>query len=141
MDSVNTSGLWLAPLNTAVFAIIQQSVDEFLEENGVDGRPAYNTRLVIEEIIRNLIQHTPPYSTDETAEIVIEVTPQKLTVIVSDTRPPFDPSAAPPLDTDATLADRPPGGMGIHLVRNLVDELTYGRDDDRNRLTAVLLRE
>jgi anti-sigma regulatory factor (Ser/Thr protein kinase) len=141
MDGVNTSGLWLAPLDTAVFALVARSVDEFLTENGVDGKAGYSARLVIEEIMRNLIQHTPPYATDETAEIVVEIAPERLTVIISDTRPPFDPSSAPELDVDAPLDERRPGGMGIHLVRNMVDELTYERADDRNRLTAVIARE
>jgi len=64
-----------------------------------------------------------------------------VTVEISDSRPPFDPSAAPPLDVDSPLDERRAGGMGIHLVRNMVDELTYVREDDRNRLTAVIPRE
>ena len=141
MDDVNTGNLWLVPLDLAVFGQVQHFVDEFLAENGVDEKASYSARLVIEEIVRNLIQHTPPYATDETVEIAVSVTPDRVTVAISDVRPPFDPSAAPPLDVDAPLAERREGGMGIHLVRNMVDELRYEREDDRNRLTAVIARE
>lgn len=140
MDDVSTSAVWLAPLDIKVFAAIEQAVDEFLTEQGVDGRAGYGARVAVEEIVRNLIEHTPPYATDETVEVVVEVSADRVTVVISDSRPPFDPSLVPPLDIDAPLETRPARGMGVHLVRNLTDELTYERKDDRNRLTAVISR-
>jgi len=56
---------------------------------------------------------------------------------VSDDGVPFDPLAVAPPDTSLPLEQRPLGGLGIHLVRHLVDEVTYERRGDRNVLTLV----
>ncbi len=47
----------------------------------------------------------------------------------------FDPLAAPMPDTDAALEDRPIGGLGIYLLREMMDELEYVQVEGRNRLT------
>ena len=84
--------------------------------------------------------HTPPYAQDETVTVAIAVAARTVTVVIEDQRPPFDPFGAPQLDVDAPLEQRRAGGMGLHLVRNLTDELTYENESDRNRLTAVVSR-
>ena len=50
---------------------------------------------------------------------------------------PFDPSTAPAPDLDASLAERPLGGLGIHLVRNFMRDLRYERAGDWNRITML----
>ena len=49
----------------------------------------------------------------------------------------FDPTAAPDADTSAALEDRPIGGLGIHLVRTIMDEVEYRRQDGQNVLTMT----
>ena len=57
--------------------------------------------------------------------------------IVDDGKP-FDPfSDAPPPDLDSSVADRPTGGLGIHLVRRLMDEAHYRREDGGNRVVLI----
>lgn len=55
-------------------------------------------------------------------------------VEVEDDGPPFDPTAAASPDTGLALEDREVGGLGIHLVRKLADEVAYERRGERNRL-------
>ena len=134
------SSQWTVPLAVEAFAAIEPEIREFLSLAAVDRHAAYVSQLVIEEIVRNLIVHTPPYARDETATVTIEVAAHIVTVVIEDQRPSFDPFAAPELDTEAPLEQRKAGGMGLHLVRSLADELTYQTDGDRNRLTAVIAR-
>ena len=51
---------------------------------------------------------------------------------------PFDPlNDAPEPDLDSGVADRAVGGLGVHLVRTMMDEMRYRRDRGRNHLTLV----
>ena len=135
------SSQWTVPLAVEAFAAIEPEIREFLSLAAVDGHAAYVSQLVIEEIVRNLIAHTPPYARDETATVTIEVAAHIVTVVIEDQRPSFDPFAAPELDVAAPLEQRKAGGMGLHLVRTMADQLTYEAGDDRNRLTAVISRQ
>lgn len=134
------SAQWTVTLAIESYAAIESEISQFLAREAVEGHAAYVSQLVVEEIVRNLIVHTPPYARDETATVTIEVATHMVTVVIEDQRPFFDPFAAPQLDTDAPLEQRKVGGMGLHLVRSLTDELTYQADGDRNRLTAVITR-
>lgn len=131
---------WTIPLDLDAYGGLEPQVEAFLAEQRIDGRPAFVVRMVVEEIVRNLIEHTPPYAADEEVDVRLDVDAESVRVVIEDERPPFDPFAAPELDVDAPLEDRRAGGMGLHLVRNLTDELTYERDGDRNRLTAAVTR-
>ena len=134
------SSQWTVPLTVEAFAAIEPEIREFLSLEAVDGHAAYVSELVIEEIVRNLIVHTPPFARDETAIVTIEVAAHIVTVVIEDQRPSFDPFAGPELDVAAPLEQRKAGGMGLHLVRTMADQLTYEAGDDRNRLTAVISR-
>ena len=135
------SAQWTVTLAIEAYAAIESEISQFLTRKAVEGHAAYVSQLVIEEIVRNLIVHTPPYARDETATVAIEVATHTVTVVIEDQRPFFDPFAAPSLDTDAPLEQRKIGGIGLHLVRSMTDELTYEAVGDRNRLTAVIARQ
>ena len=61
-----------------------------------------------------------------------------LTIEFIDEAKPFDPlSESPVPDTSAKLEDRNMGGLGVYLVREMMDEVTYAREGNRNRLTLV----
>jgi len=76
---------------------------------------------------------------DEAHEIEIktELATNRLTVTISDDGIPFNPLVAGTPDTSLPLDKRALGGLGIHLIRNLVDDMSYQRRIDRNVLTLV----
>ncbi len=139
-DPMHHAATWVVPLRADALALIEPELDAVLVGSTGGDRGGVLGRLVVEEIVRNLIEHTPPYAADESCEVTVEVRDETVVVTIEDTRPPFDPLEAPALDVDAPLESRRPGGMGLHLVRSLSHELTYERVGDRNRLTSVLLR-
>ncbi len=135
------SASWSVPLDSPDLAAVEREIAAFVAAQGVAGRPAFVSELVVEEIVRNLIEHTPPHARGERAWIEVTVSQDSVTVVIEDSRAPFAPDEGPPLDVTAPLEERRPGGMGLHLVRTMTDRLTYERVGERNRLTAMVRRE
>ena len=67
-------------------------------------------------------------------EVSLNLGNDAVTMTVEDDGPQFDPLSLPPPDVTATLADRKVGGLGVFLVRNIMDTVTYARTAGRNRL-------
>lgn len=113
-----------------------RSLEKFLECAQVDPAVAFPVVLALEEIVTNIIKYG--YDDDGEHEIVLEarVLPEEIVLEVTDDGHEFDPLRAPPPDLDAPLEDRPVGGLGIHLLRNLAERLAYQRVRGKNVLSA-----
>ena len=100
----------------------------------------FKVNLVIEELSLNIMDHGYEAQPDE-FDITIMSDDDAVTIEISDRGAPFDPlTEAPSPNTDAGVSDRQIGGLGIHLVRAMVDEASYRRHDGRNYLTLVTRR-
>ena len=101
----------------------------------------FTTSLVIEELGLNIINHA--YSDVEGEfEIIIASEDDALTIEMIDSGPPFNMlTDAPMPDVAAPLEERPIGGLGIHLVKTMMDELDYRRESDKNHLTITKRRD
>ena len=91
--------------------------------------------LAVEEAVTNVIMYAYPGGTDGLVDIEAVVRDGWLVFTISDSGKPFDPTAARPVDTSLSAEQRPIGGLGIHLVRQIMDEVSYARVEDRNILT------
>ena len=101
---------------------------------------SFQVNLVLEELWLNVVNHGHE---DGFHEVEIELTSEaeSLTVEITDEGKPFNPlNEAPAPDVTASLEDRSMGGLGLHLVRTLMDELRYRREGGRNHLTLVKRR-
>ena len=94
------------------------------ERAALDPDVAFDVRLATEEVVTNVIEHGYA-GRDGKVDIQVELDDGAVTVHVRDACPPFDPTAVPSPDTDAPLARRPLGGMGVHLSRELTDRMTH----------------
>ncbi len=102
----------------------------------------FKVNLVLEELGLNILAYGgEDHERHPEIEIVLTSDDDALTIEMSDDGQPFNPlqDAAPP-DIDALLGDRPIGGLGVHLVRTLMDDLSYQRTAGKNRLTLVSRR-
>jgi anti-sigma regulatory factor (Ser/Thr protein kinase) len=122
---------------------IQGSVEELGEREAWPESLTFKVNLVLEELGINILTHGGK-GKERRPEIEIVLTSEDhaLTIEVLDDGHPFDPlQDSPKPDLTATIEGRPIGGLGIHLVRSLMDDLHYQRDAGRNRLTLVARRD
>ena len=83
------------------------------------------------------MEYAYPPDTQGTVDIEVISDGQNLTFIICDSGIPFDPTRKAEIDTNIPLEERPIGGLGIHLVRQIMDTIQYERIDDKNRLTLI----
>ena len=122
---------------------IQGSLEELAQREAWSEGFIFKVNLVLEELGLNILTHGGE-GNDRRPEIEIVLTSddESLTIEVSDDGHPFNPleDAVQP-DVNAMIEDRSIGGLGLHLVRTLMDDLHYSRDDGKNRLTMVARRD
>jgi serine/threonine-protein kinase RsbW len=134
----------MAPLETEVLATpeaiaaLTDKVMAFLEEQNVDVRATHHVALVIEELVTNLGTHGN--CRDKPAKIRLAVEPRQVTGEIYDTGPPFDVRLAPDPDVEASLEERPVGGLGLYLVRKLSSTLEYSHQNGQNITTFAIAR-
>ena len=111
-------------------------VTQDLPENRDCGRLKNDLELICEEIFVNICNYAYGGKTGK-ANIVLEKGGGRLTVSFSDKGTPFNPLEREDADISSPLTQRSIGGLGIHLVKNLTDELSYNYTDGMNVLTFV----
>jgi serine/threonine-protein kinase RsbW len=114
---------------------LNQLARRFGELHEVPSRALYSLNLALDELVTNVILYGYDDPAGEKITVRIEALPQVLIGSVEDSGREFDPLAMPVPDINAPLASRELGGLGIHLVRNLMDEVTYRREGGKNLLT------
>jgi serine/threonine-protein kinase RsbW len=111
--------------------------EEWMSEQRVSTEAFFLASLAIEELVTNCIKYRYDDSSDHTIDIVLTVDEGALRIEVVDDGHAFNPLEARAPDTSVPMKDRPIGGLGIHLLRELADEVTYERRDRTNRLVLM----
>ena len=93
--------------------------------------------LALEEIVTNIILYAYPEGTEGTVDIDSSVDGRTLCFVISDSGTAFDPTAREEVDITTGVMERPIGGLGIHLVRQIMDSVSYERKDNKNILTIT----
>lgn len=114
-------------------------VEECAECVGLVDRVKSHVLLATEEAFVNICSHAYPEGGGE-AEVLCLSEGGGLTLEISDWGIPFDVLSLPSPDTTAGIMERPIGGLGIHFIRTLSDEVSYRREKGRNTLRMVFGR-
>ena len=93
--------------------------------------------LALEEIVSNVMLYAYPENKSGQVLVEAETAPKRVVFTISDTGIPFDPTQQEEPDITLAAEDRQIGGLGIYLVRQLMDEIQYERKDNKNILTLI----
>jgi len=121
---------------------IQQipTLSEWIDSLGIPAELSMPINLALEEIVSNVMLYAYP---GKSGQVIVEGTKgewtngERLIFTVTDSGVAFDPTQKEEVDTTLSAEERPIGGLGIHLVRQIMDEVHYERIEDKNILTLI----
>ena len=115
---------------------ISALLGEEMETFGFGSEIILDTQLAVEEVITNIIKHG--YKKPG-GEIIVSsrISPERIEVQIMDTAPRFNPLSVPEPELDSTIEDRNIGGLGIFLIRQVMDEVSYRYEDGKNILSLT----
>ncbi len=119
----------LVPANEAALA--------WLESQELAPEMAFFLSLSLEELVTNCIKYGYDDTAEHTIEIELSVTDRRLTIVVIDDGHAFNPLEERLPDLGQPIENRPIGGLGLHLLREMADEMTYERRDKTNRVSLT----
>lgn len=118
-------------------ASVLNFVDNVLLKNNVSQSVRNKVEIAVDEIISNIVRCAYP---DEAGSVATEITFDKADRVILrfiDSGIPYNPLENEPPDTSQSLDERPIGGLGIHMVKSITDEISYEYTDGQNILTII----
>ncbi len=116
---------------------VNGAFNEFAETHGVSSAVCRKINIVFDELLNNIVSYAYEGDENRAVDFRVELISDRLTATISDDGPPFNPFAGLPPDTNLSLGERDIGGLGVHLVRNVMDEAIYNRRADKNVVIVV----
>ncbi len=111
-------------------------IESYLETLPIDPQIIPSIMISCEEIIVNVVNYA--YQNKEgNLSIEIETTSKEIKIVFSDSGIPFNPLEIKEVDTSLPLQEREIGGLGIHMVKKLMDDVKYEYKENKNCLTIV----
>lgn len=112
-------------------------VETLAAECALDARLKAGLNLALEEAVSNAMMYAYPAGKSGMVEVTVVREVDRLVFTLVDSGVPFDPTTRPDADVTLGVAERPIGGLGIFLVRRLMDAVRYERAGGKNVLTLV----
>jgi anti-sigma regulatory factor (Ser/Thr protein kinase) len=116
----------------ASIGILGAELTRWGDEAGMTEAAVFQINLVLEELVSNVILHGLGVGQPGSIHVCIERNDDLLEIRLTDNARPFDPFSIGPPDVTVGIEDRPIGGLGVHLVRTLMDEWGYERVGPHN---------
>jgi len=124
--------------STENLAKVRKFVKESAFECGFGEDEVEQITLAVDEACTNIIKHAYRYSPEGVIDIKIIFIDDKFTVTITDEGNGFDPNLIPIPDIQEFYKQKKVGGLGIYLMKKLMDEVIYSVEDNRkNRVTLV----
>ncbi len=115
---------------------LTKKADNFMESNNLPTEIVYKVNLILEEVLTNIIKYAYKDTLKHDIRIEIILNERELLLEFEDDGEEFDPLGAPVPKNRESVSDSPIGGLGIHLVKQMVDRIEYQRYEGRNILKA-----
>ena len=123
--------------NVEQITLLPEFVEAVAEASQLDHEAIFNLNLALEEAVSNVILYAYPEGTDGVVNIEAFADKKRVSFVITDSGKPFDPTAKEDVDINAEMDKRPIGGLGIHLVRTIMDTVSYERKEEKNILTIT----
>ena len=114
---------------------LSQFIDEIGEELSLTPDIVFNLNLVLEEAVANVINYAYPKEEHQSIFLSAKLQDSSIVFVLTDTGKEFDPTMAPEADITLSAEDRPIGGLGIFLIRQIMNQVKYERIEGKNVLT------
>lgn len=115
--------------------VMGNELEAYFEANDIDFETANAIQLSLDELVTNVISYAYDDQEEHEIEIILNFHGDYVSVLLSDDGNEFNPFARPEVDTNKALEDRQVGGLGIHLVKNMMDEFDYKREGQKNHIS------
>lgn len=106
----------------------------FWEEAELPAALGFSFELALEEVFLNVALHGAENGAVPTVSLELQADDREVVLVVADDARPFNPLTLATPDTSAALEDRAIGGLGVHLVRQMMDTVSYAHEAGHNRL-------
>lgn len=110
-------------------------IEELGEELGLTPDLVFNLNLVLEEAVSNVILYAYPKEEQQELSLSASISNNNLVFVLTDSGKEFDPTQAPDADITLSAEERQIGGLGIFLIRQIMNQVEYQRIDGKNVLT------
>ena len=129
------------PRDTAAIPDLADDIAAYCQAAGVAPAEVQAVNLALDELLTNVIDYGLDGVDRPQIAVALRVEADCLVADVTDNGVAFDPfSEVAEPDLEASLADRPIGGLGVHLVVTMMDEVRYAYEDNLNRITLIKRR-
>ncbi len=119
---------------------IRDFVAEAARQAGFSEKEVYSIQLAADEASSNIIEHAYAGVTGGKLEIDLSVSDNELKIIMRDHGRSFDPSSVPEPNVKADLSERKVGGLGMYLMRKLMDEVSYESSPEMGNILTMIKR-
>jgi anti-sigma regulatory factor (Ser/Thr protein kinase) len=113
---------------------LMNATTNFLEDHGIDGQTVYRVNLALEEMVTNIIKYGYDDYESHNIDVSLDILPDEVVAVIVDDGHEFNPLAQEKSTTTVPLDEQPLGGLGIHLIKQLVGNMSYKRDENKNVL-------
>jgi serine/threonine-protein kinase RsbW len=116
---------------------VREFVSRHAEKHGFTSRQVADVQLAVDEACTNIIKHAYNYDASKELSIELEFDDEKMNVTLTDQGIGFDVERYKKPDLKKQIARKKRGGMGVYLIRNLMDEVNYYVESRENVLRMI----
>src|SRR5690349_5890446 len=109
-------------------------VEIFGRSHGLVADDIHAVQLLLDEVVFNIIRHAYDDVAAHDIGVSLSLKGSRLKIEIEDDGKPYDPTTTPAPNLDLPIDERPIGGLGVHIVRSLVESMHYDRTNGRNVL-------
>lgn len=125
--------------NLTEISQLEPFMEKLSEAYGISPDVQFQLNLALDEALANSINYAYPEGTEGSIILEAEMEGNMLVLRLMDYGTPFDPTLQGDVDTTLSVEQRPIGGLGIFLIKKMMDDVTYVRQEEKNILTMKKL--